>query len=331
MTAFLITFKPAAENPKYGWPLPDLQKLVHRLSDGEPADEPWRFRNKDAKRGDRVFLLLQGKGGPAIIGYGTVNGKAGRRSGTARTVPIKFERLVDPSVQVLASKEELLNIPKGKRFWRTQFSGVRLEDNVAAELEALISGRAAKAAAQVSASNPDWTRDELIVALDVYLRHRPNPPNKGSKEISDLSRVLNQLGARLFRADVRSTTFRNENGVYMKLMNFRRLDPQYTTGGHCGTSVECPLCATSRHPPPHSITSSARAMKVARNSKPRVFAVSKLGSEDDAASLSSSPFRLQRETPQSNHGNSRQESVIVRPCDRPPRATNLAKFAPSVR
>ncbi len=176
MASFLITFKPASENPKHGWPLTDLQKVVDRISDGKPADEPWRFRNKDAKRGDRVFLLLQGKGGPAIIGYGTVNGKAERRSGTVLTVPIKFERLVDPSLQILAGKEELLNIRNRKRFWRTQSSGIRLQDDVAAELEGLILGRAAKAAAQVPASNPDWTTDELIVALDFYLKYRPNPP-----------------------------------------------------------------------------------------------------------------------------------------------------------
>ena len=31
------------------------------------------------------------------------------------------------------------------------------------------------------------------------------------------------------------------------------------------------------------------------------------------------------------HAEKSQESVMVRPCDRPPRVTNLAKFAPSVR
>ena len=234
MASFLITFKPASENPKRGWPLSELRKLVRNLSIGAPAEKSWRFINrKDAQIGDRAFLLLQGKNGPAIIGYGKINGRPQKISGTPQ-IPIRFERLVDPSAQVLAAKEELFAIEGGKRFWRIQSSGVRLEDNVADELERLVVGRAAKPLEQVSASNPDWTRDELIVALDVYLRHRPNPPAKGSKEIIDLSRVLNQLGAKLFRAAIRSATFRNENGVYMKLMNFRRLDPQYTTGGRRG-------------------------------------------------------------------------------------------------
>ena len=83
-------------------------------------------------------------------------------------------------------------------------------------------------------TNPDWTRDELIVALAFYLQHRPNPPAKGSKEIRDLSANVNRLGVKLFSAEERAATFRNENGVYMKLMNFRRLDPSYTSGGRTG-------------------------------------------------------------------------------------------------
>src|SRR5262249_14604983 len=118
-------------------------------------------------------------------------------------------------------------------------------DNVAAGLAKLIVGRSPRPLAPQSASNPDWTRDELIVALDFYLRHGPNPPNKGSKEIIDLSRVLNQLGAKLFRADLRSVTFRNENGVYMKLMNFRYeqgtagISKRRKSGGGCMEGVLC--------------------------------------------------------------------------------------------
>src|SRR5271169_6430847 len=141
MTSFLITFKPASENPKRGWPLSELQKLVHRLNNGEPAEEAWRFINrKDPKIGDRVFLLLQGKIGPTIIGYGRING-----SPRTRQIPVKFEGLVDPLTQAFATREELFVIEGGERFWRTQSSGVKLEDKVAAELEKLVVGRSPKA------------------------------------------------------------------------------------------------------------------------------------------------------------------------------------------
>ena len=115
MASFLITFKPASENPKRGWPLSKLQTLVRRLNNGEPAEEPWRFINrKDTKIGDRVFLLLQGKSGPAIIGYGTVNGSPRKISGTPQ-IPIRFEGLVDPSAQTFATREELFVIEGGER------------------------------------------------------------------------------------------------------------------------------------------------------------------------------------------------------------------------
>ena len=80
--------------------------------------------------------------------------------------------------------------------------------------------------------NPDWSRDELILALDLYLQHRPTIPGKGSREIADLSEVLNRLGSLLSLRQ--SATYRNRNGVYMKLMNFKSLDPAYTSQGKVG-------------------------------------------------------------------------------------------------
>jgi 5-methylcytosine-specific restriction protein A len=86
-------------------------------------------------------------------------------------------------------------------------------------------------------ANPDWTRDELILALDLYLKHRPNPPGKSSKEVGELSQLLGRLGERLFPPAERAQTFRNVDGVYMKLMNFRSLDPQYTNSGKKGLTA----------------------------------------------------------------------------------------------
>jgi 5-methylcytosine-specific restriction protein A len=77
--------------------------------------------------------------------------------------------------------------------------------------------------------NPVWTRDELIVALDFYLQHSPNIPGKSSPKIRELSEFLNRLGQGLGING--AETFRNRNGVYMKLMNFRRLDPKYSGKG----------------------------------------------------------------------------------------------------
>jgi hypothetical protein len=82
--------------------------------------------------------------------------------------------------------------------------------------------------------NPAWSRDELVVALDFYRRHRPNPPGQPSEAIAELSAQLNRIAtAHGLTGD---TTFRNPNGAYMKLMNFRSLDPALTDQGQVGLS-----------------------------------------------------------------------------------------------
>ena len=77
--------------------------------------------------------------------------------------------------------------------------------------------------------NPPWTRDEHIIALDFYLTHLPVIPGKESKEVQELSRVLNSLNS--FLDHEKTEKFRNPSGVYMKLMNFRRFYPSYTGVG----------------------------------------------------------------------------------------------------
>ncbi len=83
-----------------------------------------------------------------------------------------------------------------------------------------------------SPRNPPWSRDELILALDLYLRFRDAPPGKNSEEVAELSAFLGRMGRSLGLTD--AETFRNANGVYMKMMNFRRFDPEYTAGGKVG-------------------------------------------------------------------------------------------------
>jgi predicted HNH restriction endonuclease len=82
--------------------------------------------------------------------------------------------------------------------------------------------------------NPNWTQDELVVALDFYFRHRVSPPAQHSDAIAELSRNLNRIAtARGLKGDAR---LRNTNGAYMKLMNFRSLDPLFTAHGRAGLS-----------------------------------------------------------------------------------------------
>ncbi len=237
MTSYLITWKPLTET-EMGWAEEELAKLAKRVRETGSAQEAWRFAcRKQVRVGERVFLLRQGKRGHAILGHGEVT-KLPTTKGDGTTVT--FRQLVDPGArEVLATHEELHAITQ--KHWNTQASGVTLGPEVAEHLEELVkrgpvkdTGRPASSVVRVKSNNPDWTKDEHIVALDFYLRHRPTPPNKGTVAIRQLSADIRRIGEKLVPKSERTETFRNENGVYMKLMNFRRLDPEYTSDGRKG-------------------------------------------------------------------------------------------------
>jgi hypothetical protein len=84
----------------------------------------------------RIFLLLQGKLGPAIIGYGKVVG--GPKNKNERWRRVQFDALVDPVTEALANREDLYAIDE--KVWNSQASGVRLPDPVATKLERLVVG-----------------------------------------------------------------------------------------------------------------------------------------------------------------------------------------------
>ncbi len=77
--------------------------------------------------------------------------------------------------------------------------------------------------------NPKWTRDELILSLDLYFRHHPNKISQTHKEVIRLSEILNNLP--IHPRNTEYEKFRNPNGVYMKLCNFLRFDPDYKGSG----------------------------------------------------------------------------------------------------
>jgi predicted HNH restriction endonuclease len=81
--------------------------------------------------------------------------------------------------------------------------------------------------------NPKWSREELILALDFYYQVKERFPSGASDpRVHDLSRRLNQLARPDGVSD--EAKFRNPNGALMKLMNFRRLDPEFLSQGKTG-------------------------------------------------------------------------------------------------
>ncbi|KAB0537034.1 5-methylcytosine-specific restriction protein A [Pseudochrobactrum saccharolyticum] len=69
--------------------------------------------------------------------------------------------------------------------------------------------------------NPNWTRDETILALDLYLQFDGIVPSTKSESISELSKLLRSLPYHAEAA--KQPTFRNPDGVGFKLMNIRQV------------------------------------------------------------------------------------------------------------
>lgn len=81
-----------------------------------------------------------------------------------------------------------------------------------------------------SSRNPDWSRDELMLALHLYLHNRHTQPGKRSAKVKALSELLGTMS----NLSHREINYRNAAGVYMKLMNFRSIDPLFTLAGKKG-------------------------------------------------------------------------------------------------
>ncbi|MDD2068727.1 HNH endonuclease [Pseudomonas putida] len=79
---------------------------------------------------------------------------------------------------------------------------------------------------------PAWSTDELILALDLYLR---NPSALNSKDHPDVQELSIFLGKMALPSIVeRLERYRSADAVYMKLHNFKRWDPKYTQVGKRG-------------------------------------------------------------------------------------------------
>jgi 5-methylcytosine-specific restriction enzyme A len=77
--------------------------------------------------------------------------------------------------------------------------------------------------------NLNWTREELILALDLYFRVPYSQVTQHHPDIIELSHFLRQLP---IYADIpKSSGYRSPSSVSLKLSNFKRLDPAYEGSG----------------------------------------------------------------------------------------------------
>jgi hypothetical protein len=78
--------------------------------------------------------------------------------------------------------------------------------------------------------NPDWSRDETILLLDLYLRHPSAERNH--PEVVALSETLRDLART--SGSPRPDNFRNPIGIAMKLRNLAQQDPAFRQSGKAG-------------------------------------------------------------------------------------------------
>lgn len=127
----------------------------------------------------------------------------------------------------------------GKQFGTTALSPYELSGGLASALRPLkklgfhITGmddNSPGAAPQGGVRNPKWSRDELMLALHLYLHHHDASLSKSSAQVMELSQLL----VKIANQSTRASTYRNPAGVFMKLMNFKSLDTRYTFAGKRG-------------------------------------------------------------------------------------------------
>ena len=78
-----------------------------------------------------------------------------------------------------------------------------------------------------------WTRDEYILVLNLYLQYRRVAPSKSDPVLEEYSNLLRKLNPEASQTEPR---YRNVNGVYLRLMNYRSCDPFWIEQGKVGMS-----------------------------------------------------------------------------------------------
>lgn len=100
-----------------------------------------------------------------------------------------------------------------------------------------------------------WLRDELILALDLYMREGPNVPVQQVRELSDVLRAF-PIEPEL-ASDPR---FRSPNSVGQKLGNFRTLDPNVPGGLDHGGAGDAEVWEEF-YPDPGHLSAAAAAIR----------------------------------------------------------------------
>ncbi len=219
---------------------PERYRLLDALRDGYDV-QAWRVAQhfRDITAGDEVAMWISGPGGGVCV-LGEVTRGAERfaeesdpywadpaeAAGVIWHVGIRLGEPLPEMISkpVLAADPDfadalIIRMPGGKNPFPITDS----------QWNAIVSRIASRAPRRSRSSNPPWAADELILALDLYLRQRGHIPSPRDAQIVELSDLLNRLPIHTVRPDLEK--FRNPNGVVLKITNFAALDPRYPGAG----------------------------------------------------------------------------------------------------
>lgn len=88
----------------------------------------------------------------------------------------------------------------------------------------------------VKSSRVNWTRDEIILACDLVAKNGWRSLERSDKGVIELSKLLR--GNPLHPQQLRTSTFRNPNGVAMKTANIATSHPDYRGKGTNGNKLD---------------------------------------------------------------------------------------------
>ena len=219
---------------------PSKYRLLDALRDGFEINS-WTIAQlrDDIATGDDVAMWISGSGS-GIYAFGVVTKQAEWSAIDPDPYWVDPEAAAEPAWRVgirldhplaapipraqLKSDPEfadalIISIPGGR-------NPFRVTDR---QWKAVTSRVAASTRHRTRSNNPGWTRDELILALDLYLRARGHIPSPRDDQVVQLSDLLNRLPIHTVRPDLEK--FRNPNGVVLKITNFAALDPVYLGAG----------------------------------------------------------------------------------------------------
>jgi len=211
--------------------------------------------------GDKIFFRISGDDA-GIYGVGTVLTscyEAPNEFGGWK-VDVRYDELITPPLL----SDEIKGIQSLKTFkplLGQQGTNFRIPNEIASEIEKRISTRLRNGSDNASSHRvgrpPAWVRDELILALNLYLQF--GRLDDTDPKVIELSELLRSLPLHLaWRGDKK---FRSPNSVAMKIANFQSLDPAYRGVGLSAGSKSDSEVWNEFHEQPELVTRLAKAIR----------------------------------------------------------------------